>query len=52
MSLYIYVLCVFGHRREQWQAERGVLEGETHLDMIEDIIALDVERCVGECVAC
>lgn len=30
--------------REQWQAERGILEGETYLDQIEDIMCSDTDR--------
>ena len=30
--------------REQWQGERGMLEGESYLDAIEELICADVER--------
>jgi hypothetical protein len=30
--------------RDQWQTERGILEGEAFLDYIEDIVASDGER--------
>ena len=30
--------------REQWQGERGMLEGESYLDQIEDIISADTDR--------
>lgn len=30
--------------REQWQGERGILEGETYLDQIEDLISADTDR--------
>jgi vacuolar protein sorting-associated protein 33A len=30
--------------REQWQGERGMLEGELFVDQIDDIICADVER--------
>ena len=32
------------HFREQWQYERGILEGESHLDEIEDLICADTDR--------
>ena len=31
--------------RDQWQGERGMLEGELYVDQIEDMICADVERC-------
>ena len=30
--------------REQWQGERGMLEGESYLDQIEDMICADTDR--------
>lgn len=30
--------------RAKWQAERGMLEGESLLDYVEDLVSLDVER--------
>jgi len=30
--------------RDQWQGERGMLEGELYVDQIEDMICADVER--------
>ena len=30
--------------RDQWQGERGMLEGDTYLDQIEDIICADTDR--------
>lgn len=30
--------------REQWQAERGLLEGEPYLDQIEDLLSADTDR--------
>ena len=30
--------------REVWQYERGILEGETHVDEIEDLICADTDR--------
>lgn len=32
--------------REQWQGERGMLEGEAYLDQIEDMICADVDRAL------
>jgi hypothetical protein len=52
INIHIIIDVIIYMYRRMWQTERGILEGEAFVDMIEDYIAEDIKRYAlhGPCI--